>query len=151
MREILDSAVLRQFSDFVSRTSNKTLDDLLGLPEELEEEGKRYLREMYPGSTKSPDKMVELMTSENVDGTVMSSEVINQGHSCPFYKRLLFSCPPGWIRDSSDRCIFMAEEKMNMEQAVEHCRSRGAKVFSFEETQNRVDFHRLLKKGQKRC
>ena len=61
-RDILDAAVMQQFKKYLSK---KHLDPENLTNDETIKEHKNFINDYYPGAKRSPNKIVESMTSPN--------------------------------------------------------------------------------------
>ena len=61
-REVIDSALVQQFKDYL-KEKDKNYDDLN--TSELENESKNFLNDVYPNIKAPPNKIIEMMTSPN--------------------------------------------------------------------------------------
>ena len=103
------------------RSANQVNDDF-----------KDFLRDMYPGVEQAPTQMVQMMSSPQIepDDKVESSALFHQENieaceaaepQCP----VLFYRPP-----NSDKCIFRSRQEVEINDAATYCDSIGNSISS---------------------
>jgi hypothetical protein len=156
-KEIVDAALFKQFTEYLDM-KNKIFSDLT--PQQLNEEGHAFLRDMYPGAKMAPNKLVAMMASPGGDSDKAMQaaaifnpepdddcEVEDDSHNRTKRSDEVPSCPDGWWDNALQSCIYYHNETLNFNDAESFCTGQGARLLEIKSNEEYQTLYTELQKS----
>ena len=110
---LVDAAIYHQFEKYLEER-NVTLAAILSDEDQVQKWGGEFLSDTYPGvKGVPPNQLVRLMTSENLNGTLVNQEILfpeDSAHCSGGSSTTpdTTECPVGWQNNGQGSCLYLS-------------------------------------------